>query len=137
MTKQQAINRINKLEKLAKNHAAQPNEVESAKKVIAELKKKYSLDATDLAQAAKAEAFDELMGDLDRYVTRHRDQVPSAVFEVFDKIKRETSGKDKAAALEKIVTGIRITSILFGYNNSVRTIKETVTAVLTKHEISI
>lgn len=137
MTKQQAIARINKLERLAKNHAAQPNEVENARRMIGELKTKFSLSNEDLAQGTRAEAFDELMEELDRYVSRHRDQIPSAVFEVFDKIKKDVSEKDKAATLEKIVTGVRVTSLLFGFNPSVRTIKETVNTVLTKYEISI
>lgn len=137
MTKQEAVKRIGKLERVARDRGAQPNEIENANRRIAELKTKYSLNSDDIDQGKRAEAFDDLVGELDRYAGRSRDQIPSAVFEVFEKIKKETSEKGKAEALVTVTSSIRVASMFFGYNKTVRHMKETINQILVKYEITI
>jgi hypothetical protein len=137
MNKQEAIGRIAKLDRVVKNSASSPNEIDTARKSIAELTQRFGLTAFDLQVSAKAEAFDDLMKELDRYLTKKSDQLPPAVFDVISRIQRDVSEMEKADSLDKIVAGIRVASMLFGFNKSVAGIKKTITVVLEKHQISI
>ena len=137
MNKQEAIGRIAKLERVIKNSASSPNEVETAQRSIEELTTKFGLTASDLMMTAKADAFDDLMASLDRYLTKKADQLPSVVFDVIARVKRDVSSAEKAQSLDQIVAGIRVTSMLFGFNKTVAGMQNTVTTVLAKHQINI
>lgn len=134
MTKAEAAEKVAKLRQLAESKA-NAHEADTAKQRADELIKKYGLTENDLSLGSKAAAFDDLIGELDAFVRRH--EVPAAVFEAIDLVRRETTKENKADALGKIVKVVRTASMFFGFDKTVKGVKDTVDGVLTKHKVTI
>jgi len=136
MTKKEAIAKIVKLRRLAEGTNSTP-EANNARAAIRKIAADHKLSETDLMQGVKAEAFDELVSQLDTVVRKHRNEVPSTVFEVFEKIKSDVTEENKADLLVKIVSSVRIGGMIFGFNETFVKIKDTVTEVLKKYDLHI
>jgi hypothetical protein len=134
-TKTEAAEKVAKLRRLAAHAGTGKEEAQSAKVRASELISKWGLTESDLALGAKANAFDDLMTALDAYVKKH--DVPIPVFHVIDKIKRETSKEDKAAALDKIKSSVEVISMFFGFDKTVAGVRKTIDEVVTRHELKL
>ena len=141
MTKPDAAEKVAKLRRLAKGNS---NEHEAAAaraqadKIIAE----HSLTEDDLSSGEKADAFDDLVDTLHRFVISHP-ALPEGLFgnsailrNVLIRIKN--IGKDdKATNLGRLVTIVRTASFLMGDDPSIKEIKRILDNTLHNHEIKM
>lgn len=132
MTKDEAISKIGKLRNQAKGTSS-PSEATSARKIADEMMRKWNLTENDLATGSKVLAFEELLAELET-LSRHR-ELPPAVADTIGMLKKNMTSKEKADALEKIVSGVRIGSLFLGKKMAV--VKDVVEATLRKHEITV
>jgi hypothetical protein len=130
VTRAEAAEKVAKLRRLA---AGTNNEAEasSARRRADELIKQHNLTEVELSAGSRAAAFDDLLTELDGYVRKH--QVPTVVFEVIEKMKKETKKEDKAKMLEKFATVVRGASLFLDVGD----VKKVLDQVLTKHGVTI
>ncbi len=126
MTREKAAERVVKLRRLATGNN-NPKEAEAARRQADQLILEHKLTETELSSGSRIAAFDELLGELDAYVRRQ--QVPTAVFEAIERMKKDTKNEDKAKALKNFVVIVRAASLFINLGN----LKEVVDRVLTKH----
>jgi hypothetical protein len=126
MTKEQAIEKVNKLLALATNPAVNPNEKTSAEKQAKKLMLDYHLTADDLRSSSKVAAFDEIVNMVQEYAKKHPGlhDLESGIFgaaplvdDVLGKTKLNLTPRSKAAAIDKIASGLRLARLLFGDSN--------------------
>jgi arginine utilization protein RocB len=134
MTKSEALEKIRKLQAVAKSTSSR-EEAENAKRRCEELCKKYSISKEDLALALHVAAFDDLAERLESFA-RIRSDLPPIVSETIEKMRKGMSQKEKADMLGKVVGGVRIGSMLLG-RAKMGPIKEIVDETLRRHEIVI
>lgn len=130
MTRAEAAEKVAKLRRLA---AGTNNEAEaaSAKRRADEIIKQHNLTEVELSAGSRAAAFDDLLTELDGYIRKH--QVPTVVFEVIEKMKKDTKKEDKAKMLEKFATVVRGASLFLDVGD----VKKVLDQVLTKHGVTI
>lgn len=130
MTKAEAAEKVAKLRRLAAgtNVAA---EADSAKRRADELIKQFGLTEVELSAGSRANAFDDLLTELDGYIRKH--EVPTVVFEVIERMKKDTKKEDKAKALEKFVTVVRGAALFLDVGG----VKKVMDQVLAKHGVTI
>lgn len=130
MTKNEAAEKVAKLRRLAAgtNNAA---EADSARRRADELIKQFGLTEVELSAGSRANAFDDLLTELDGYIRKH--EVPTVVFEVIEKMKKDTKKEDKAKALEKFVTIVRGAALFLDVGG----VKKVMDQVLAKHGVTI
>jgi glycyl-tRNA synthetase beta subunit len=141
VTKAQAIERVKKLLALAKG-SKEPNERASAERRAAELKTKFSLSDADLQTSDKVAAFDELVGIIGEYSSKHPELqqnmfgAAQIIEEVLAHSKKNLAGSHKAVLLDKISSGIEVASFLIGNSNrTLNDIREIVESVLKSHNL--
>jgi hypothetical protein len=141
MTRAQAIDRVKKLMALAKG-SKEPNERASAERRAAELKMKYHLEDADIQASGKAAAFDDLVGIVGEYSSKHpelQDNMFGAakiIEEVLDHSKKNLVPSHKAVLLDKIVTGLSMATFVFGDSNqTLNDIRGIVDSLLKTHEL--
>lgn len=133
MTRDEAISKVRKIRNQARGNDSAP-EAATARKLADELMKKHGLKEADLMADSKTLAFEELLAELESY-SRSK-SLPPAVSEAISMFKKEMSPPEKADALEKIVTVVRIGSLFMGKKH-MGPIKEILEATLRKHEIVV
>lgn len=134
MTRKEAAEKVAKLRRLA-GGAGTSAERATATRVADELTKQHGLTEDELTLGIKAAAFDDLIDELNRFVSKH--DVPSAVLEVLGAIKTSTDKEDKAVTLVRVVQIVRATSMFFGFDSSVKGTKTVVERVLKKHGVTV
>jgi hypothetical protein len=134
MTREEAAVKVAKLRRLAEK-AGTPAEADSARKMADKLMKEHGLTEVELSKGSRAAAFDELLDRLNAYAQKN--DIPFAVLEVFERIKKEKTDGDKSAALEKVVGGIRLASLFLGWDKTVKGVKTIIDEVLAKHQVTI
>jgi hypothetical protein len=141
MTKAQAIERVKKLQALAKG-SKEPNEKANAERRAAELIRKYSLVDSDIRESGKAAAFDALTSILGEYSSKHPD-LQQGIFgaekiieEILAHSKKNLSSPQKAVLLDKISAGINMATFFLGSSNhTLNDVKGIVESVLKTHEV--
>jgi len=133
MTRNEAITKVRKMRNQAKGNNS-PAEAATARRLSDELMKKHGLKESDLMADSKTLAFEELLAELESY-SRSK-SLPPAVAEAVGMLKKDMSNKEKADALEKIVTVVRIGSLFIGKKH-MGPIKEILEETLRKHEIIV
>lgn len=130
MNRNEAAQKVAKLRKLAAgtNNAA---EAASAKRRADELTKQFGLTEVELTAGSRAAVFDDLLTELDGYVRKH--EVPSVVFEVIERMKKDTKEEDKAKMLGKFATVVRGASLFLDVGG----VKKVLDEVLAKHGVTI
>ena len=141
MTKAQAIDRVKKLMALAKG-SSEPNERASAERRAAELKAKYHLEDADIQASGKAAAFDELVGIVGEYSSKHPELqanmfgAAKIVEEILDHSKKNLAASHKAVLLDKIVSGLSMATFVFGSSNqTLNDVIGIVDSILKTHEL--
>ena len=134
MTRIEAAVKVVKLRRLAER-AGTPAEADTARRTADKIMTDHNLTEAELSKGSRAAAFDELLDKLDSYIRKN--DIPVVVFEVIDRIKREKSDDDKSVALEKLVTGVRMASLFFGWDRTVKGVKGIIDEVLAKHKVTI
>lgn len=130
MTKAEAAEKVAKLLRLAEK-AGTPAEAESARRNAKRLIDLHHLTTAELSMGSRAAAFDDLMDELDAYVSKQ--PVPAVVREVIDRVRKDTKKEDKSDALGKFVVGLRAAALFVNVGG----IKSTVEEVLKKHGVTI
>lgn len=132
MTKDEAVAKVRKLRNQARGNNSS-SEAASARKIADEMVRKWNINEHDLAAGSKAIAFEELLAEIES-LSRSR-ELPPAVAETIGMLKKNMDAGEKADALEKIVSGVRIGSLLLG--KKMAAVKDVVEATLRKHDITI
>ena len=141
MTKAQAIERVKKLQALAKG-SKEPNEKASAERRAAELMSKYHLQDSDIRESGKAAAFDALASILSEYSSKHPDLQQSTfgaaqiVEEILSHSKKNLTSPQKAVLLDKISAGINMATFFLGNSNrTFNDVKGIIESILKTHEV--
>ena len=141
MTKSQAIERVKKILALAKG-SKEPHERQSAETRAARIMEQYKILPSDLQEADKVAAFDELVGILGEYTSKHPDLQRGAfgtekiVEEILSHSKKNLAGSHKAVLLDKISKGLDMATFFLGTSNrTVNDIKGIVESVLKSHNV--
>jgi carboxylesterase type B len=142
VTKAQAIERVKKLIALA-NGSKEPNERASASRRAAELKTKFGLSDSDLQTSDKVAAFDELVGIIGEYSSKHPELqqnmfgASQIIEEVLSHSKRNLAESHKTVLLDKISKGLDIATFIVGTSNpTLNDIKGIVECVLKSHNLT-
>jgi hypothetical protein len=138
MTKDDAIAKVAKLRRLARG-TANPHEVASAEKRIAELSEKFGLGPADLDASRACAAYDELLDQLNRLAG----QLPAGMFDtgtiagqVVQKLKT-AADHEKAFRLRTVVTIVRTAGFFLGRDPTIRSVKTALESALKKHDVTV
>jgi hypothetical protein len=142
MTRQQAIDRVNKLLAVARSPTANPHEREVAEKQARALMDKHELSPSDLLVSGKVAAFDKLVDIVGEYTSKHPDLKNNSfgalqvIGDLLTKSKHEIKPAAKAALLDKISSGLGFATTFFGSSNrTLVDLKAIVDSVLKSHNL--
>jgi len=137
LTREQAIEKVNKLLALAQSPSVNPHEKTNAETQAKKLMVDYHLTDDDLKSSSKVAAFDQIVHAVKEYATKHPqigniDSIfgsQTLVSEVLGQAERNLTPQNKVAMLDKLTSGLQIAHFLFGKSNQtvndLRTIIET------------
>lgn len=136
MNRSEAVTKVLKLRNLAAR-AGSPAEADTARRTASKFVQEFSLTEKELSIGNKARAFDDLASRLYSFLHKHSGEIPSSVGDLLPTIKRKTEDTEKAAGLDKIVTGIRVVSMFLGHVKAVQDLKNIIETVLREHDVTV
>lgn len=137
MTRQEAAEKVAKLHRLASGSSC-AHEAASARRQAEKITREHGLSQEDVSAGERAAAFDDLIGQLESYVSSHP-SVPAGLFDqvavvrdVLAKIKNMTD-VEKSRRLGQVTTIVGFASLLTGDTPVVRDLKDLVERAVKKH----
>lgn len=134
MTRSEAVFKIKKLLKLAKQPGSE-EEGKNALRAAKRLMKQHGINESDLLVSDTSAAFDELINELSSVVSRSKKQMPPAVGDVLERVKKSTSDQEKMSAIFKLRDALKLATMIWS-DGFVGDLNKVVQSVLTKYEIS-
>lgn len=125
LTKEQAIEKVNKLLALARNPSGNEHEKASAETQARKLMEDYHLTDDDLGASNKVAAFDQIVQAVKEYAVKHPqisniDSIFGSqllVKEVLEQAHRNLTPQNKVAMLDKMTGALKVAHFLFGKSN--------------------
>lgn len=146
LTREQAIERINKLLTLARNPSANPHEKANAENQAQKLMGDYHLTEGDLKSSSKVAAFDEIVKSIKDYAVKHPqiDDIGSMfgsqklMNDVLEQAQRDLTPQNKVVLFDKLTSALRLAHFLFGSSNqTINDIRAIIETTLKSHDLPI
>jgi|WetSurSiteA1Bulk_404760.scaffolds.fasta_scaffold18015_2 hypothetical protein len=142
MTREQAIEKVNKLLAMAESPSANPNEKANAEKQAKRIMNDYHLTGDDLRASGKIAAFDQIASDVKNYVAKHPQVggiesiflTPAFISDMLGQAHGNLTPQNKVALIDKITSGLRLAHLLFGNSNqTVNDLRAIIESALKSH----
>lgn len=139
MTRDEAAEKVAKLLRLAQDRA-NPHEADSARRRAEKIIAEHGLTPDDMAAGNRAAAFDELVSELEGYVSRHPvvggglfDQV-SVVRDVLARL-RGLARVEKSRRLGQVEVAVHVAVVVAGDSPVVRDVRDALARVKSKYDV--